>query len=204
MLRPYRDTDNDALYAICLATGDAGKDASHLYRDPKLMGHVYAGPYAAFAPELCFVLEDDEGVGGYVIGTRDTYGFAKRLESEWWPALRKRYADPVEIGSRDDRMVRLIHRPPRTPRRISESYPAHLHIDLLPRFQGKGWGRRMIDHWLGAVRVLGASGTHLTVGESNARAVHFYRAYGFREILRTGPPYDGIYFGINEPRAAVE
>jgi hypothetical protein len=27
-----------------------------------------------------------------------------------------------------------------------ELYPSHLHIDLLPRAQGRGWGRRMMDH----------------------------------------------------------
>jgi ribosomal protein S18 acetylase RimI-like enzyme len=195
MLRPYRDSDNDALYAICLATGDAGKDAAHLYRDPKLPGHVYAGPYAAFAPELCFVLEDEDGVGGYVMGAADTHAFEKRLEAEWWPPLRQRYADPAEVKSRDERMMHLIHHPPRTPRRITEEYPAHLHIDLLPRFQGKGWGKRMIDHWRIAAKALGHA-THLAVGESNVRAVKFYHSYGFCEIIRTGPPHDVIFFGI--------
>lgn len=196
MLRPYRDSDNDALYAICLATGDSGKDASHLYRDPKLIGHVYAGPYAAFAPELCFVLEDEEGVGGYVMGAPDTYAFEKRLEAEWWPPLRARYPDPTAPQSRDERMMHLIHHPQRTPRRITGEYPAHLHIDLLSRFQCKGWGKRMIDHWRIAARALGVGATHLAVGESNVRAFEFYHAYGFWEILRTGAPHHVIFFGI--------
>ncbi len=36
----------DACYSISLATGFAGGDASHLYRDPRLMGHIYIAPYA--------------------------------------------------------------------------------------------------------------------------------------------------------------
>ena len=60
-IRPYRKSDLSALYAICLATGDAGRDASHLYRDPDLIGHVYAGGYAACAPETTFMVEDYEG-----------------------------------------------------------------------------------------------------------------------------------------------
>ena len=196
-IRPYRAEDGDAIYAICLATGDVGQDASHLYRDPKLIGHVYAGPYSALAPELCFVLEDETGVGGYVMGALDTHAFENRLEAEWWPALRAQYADPVEIKSRDDRMMHLIHHLPRTPRRITENYPAHLHIDLLPRFHGKGWGRRMIDRWLAVARDKGSRGVHLAVGESNARAARFYKAYGFIEIERSGPPFDVIFFGIS-------
>src|SRR5579871_4077003 len=60
-IRGFRADDLDALYGICLATGDAGADAAHLYRDPKLIGHVYAGGYAALSPETVFVVEDGEG-----------------------------------------------------------------------------------------------------------------------------------------------
>jgi hypothetical protein len=33
-IRPYRPADRDALYAICIRTGDAGRDATALYRHP--------------------------------------------------------------------------------------------------------------------------------------------------------------------------
>jgi GNAT superfamily N-acetyltransferase len=127
------------------------------------------------------------------MGAVDTPAFEKRLEAEWWPPLRARYCDPQTPTTRDERMMHLIHHPPRTPRRIADKYPAHLHIDLLPRVQGKGWGKRMVDHWLHVVR---GRGTHLAVGESNARAVKFYRAYGFAEIERIGAPHNVIFFGI--------
>ncbi|MBI1330832.1 MAG: GNAT family N-acetyltransferase [Alphaproteobacteria bacterium] len=195
-VRPYRPEDEDALYRICLETGLAGADATHLYRDPRVIGHVYAGPYGALEPQSCFVAEDEQGVAGYVIGAADTYRFEKRLESEWWPKLRARYPEGSGESEFDARMIRHFHHPPRTPRKLSESWPAHLHIDLLPRLQGKGMGRHMIDHWLGAMRARGVKGVHLGVGISNARAVRFYRAYGFSEISRLQSPYDVIFFGI--------
>jgi len=193
-IRPYRARDLDELYAICLATGDAGQDATHLYRDPGLLGHVYAAPYGIFAPDCCFVAQDGQGVCGYVIGTRDTAAFEERLEREWWPQLRARYPKPAKspTPTPDERMQRLIHKPDRTPRRIWERYPAHLHIDLLPRLQGQGFGRRMIGHWREAVGMP----VHLGVGLRNERAVRFYRACGFHEIERYGAPYDVIVFGL--------
>ncbi len=87
-IRSYRAGDLDKLYDICLATGDAGEDAAHLYHDPKLLGHVYAGAYGVLSPETALVVEDDAGVGGYIIGPADTYAFEKRCEAEWWPTLR--------------------------------------------------------------------------------------------------------------------
>ena len=198
-IRNYRHVDLDAVYRICLETGAHGKDATQLYHDPKIIGHVYAGAYAAFASESAFVLEDDEGVGGYIIGAIDTHTFEKRLEQEWWPKLRAAYRDPAkkphEQWTADERMAYLIHHPSRTPRRIAEPYPSHLHIDLLPRLQGKGYGKAMLDTWFDRMRTDGSRGAHLGVGPANARAVRFYRAYGLKEIERLDPPFNVIYFG---------
>ena len=63
-VRPLKPSDIDALYAISLATGLAGGDASSLYRDPKLIGHIYSAPYASLQPDLCLVAEDEAGVAG--------------------------------------------------------------------------------------------------------------------------------------------
>jgi hypothetical protein len=38
-LRRFQSGDLNALYAISLATGHEGSDASHLYHDAELMGH---------------------------------------------------------------------------------------------------------------------------------------------------------------------
>lgn len=199
-IRPYEVRDLDSLYAICLKTGDAGQDATDQYRDPKIIGHIYAGPYGTLEPESCFVLEDYAGVGGYIIGTRDTHAFETRLGREWWPALRTRYADPG-MGradfTPDERMAYLIHHPPKTARRINEPYPAHLHIDLLPRFQGGGWGKRMIDTFLSHMRDAGVKAVHLGVGPKNERGVRFYRKYGFHVIEQAPPPWNTWWFGIS-------
>ena len=197
-IRPYRSEDLPALYEICLATGASGADAGHLYRDAKLIGHIYAGPYGVLEPESALVVEDEHGVGGYIIGTHDTYAFEKRLEAEWWPSLRARYGDPPDPRASDDaRMATLIHHPPRTPRRISEPYPAHLHIDMLPRLQGMGVGRMLIETWLKRMAARGVKAAHLGVGPANARAVKFYRKFGFHEIEQLPAPWNTYWFGIS-------
>ncbi|MCD0159634.1 GNAT family N-acetyltransferase, partial [Deinococcus sp. 6GRE01] len=96
-LRSARETDRAALLSICLETGDSGQDATALYRDPVILGQVYAAPYLTFAPDFAFVLEDDQGVGGYVLGTPDTAAFEDTLEREWWPPLRLQYPDPQAV-----------------------------------------------------------------------------------------------------------
>lgn len=189
ILRPARETDRAALLSICLETGDSGQDATALYRDPVILGQVYAAPYLTFAPDFAFVLEDDQGVGGYVLGTPDTAAFEDTLEREWWPPLRLQYPDPQATPpaerTPDERIAHLIHHPPRAPRELLTTYPAHLHIDLLPRVQGGGRGRALMDTLLGALREAGAVGVHLGVGARNVNAQGFYRHLGFTELGRT-------------------
>lgn len=190
-IRGYRPDDLDALYAISLATGLGGGDAAALYRDPCLIGHVYVGPYAALLPELVQVAEDDGGIAGYVLGALDTSGFEDRQEAEWWPALRATYPDPAgtlpDRRTADQQRCHRIHHPLRMPGDMLREYPSHLHINLLPRLQGRGVGRALVGRWLGLAADRGSTGVHLGVNAANERAVGFYRALGFHEIAALVP-----------------
>ena len=134
-IRRATPNDRDALYDICLRTGDSGEDATPLYRDPELIGEVWVGPYLLLQPELAFVAEDAEGVAGYVLGAADTRAFEFACEQRWWPALRVRYPEPAGHGAStaDGMLLRRIHHPPAAAASVVEEFPAHLHIDILPR-----------------------------------------------------------------------
>ena len=201
-IRAFRPTDMDELYAICLATGAGGSDAFEFSRDPKLLGHIYAAPYALLSPRTVFVVEDANDVGGYIVGVPDTRDFEARLEAEWWPALRKMYPDPSGMPridrSADQLMSYKIHYPDRTAEEIIGAYPSHLHINLLPRLRGQGVGRQLMMRWLAAVRDMGSQGAHLAVGPANRRAIRFYRACGFDELERPSRPQSAaVWFAID-------
>jgi hypothetical protein len=70
-LRQFQSADLNALYAVLLATGHEGGDASHFYEEAKLMGHIYSAPYALFEPALVLVVDGDE-VAGFAAGAIDT------------------------------------------------------------------------------------------------------------------------------------
>ncbi|MEI6203939.1 MAG: GNAT family N-acetyltransferase [Enhydrobacter sp.] len=182
-IRSFQPTDVEAGYAISLATGFEGGDASHLYRDPKMMGHIYFAPYALLEPALAFVVEDGDGVAGFVVGTADTAAWEDRLEREWWPSLRSRYADPctmpAEARTPDERRAFMIHHPTPTPVTVAKAYPAHLHINLLPRAQGRGVGSKLLDTWLARADT---RSVHVGVNRANKGAAVFWAARGF-EVL---------------------
>jgi ribosomal protein S18 acetylase RimI-like enzyme len=194
-IRPYRPDDLEHLYRICLLTADSGQDATRSFRYPELPGQIYAAPYGVFAPSLAFLAEDAQGVAGYVVGARDSQDFERTLEREWWPPLRPRYPEPppgLPAGrwTRDQQFAQLIHHPRGTPAELAGPYPSHLHINLLPRLQGRGLGRRLIQTLTGALRDQGSPGLHLYVGLANQRAAAFYAHVGFTER----PGEDGYLF----------
>lgn len=180
----YRPQDRDALYRICLLTGDSGQDASAAYRDPELLGHMYLGAYLELEPHLARVLRRPDGVAvGYCVATSDTSDFERQCEASWWPQLRERYPEPAESDdSRDARLIRRIHHPDHTEGPWLRSHPAHLHIDLLPEAQGSGNGARLLIATLNALTEAGAPGVHLGVGGKNVRAIGFYENMGLRTL----------------------
>jgi ribosomal protein S18 acetylase RimI-like enzyme len=191
--------DRDALYDICVRTGDNGGDARPLYSNHELLGEIWVGPYLALQPDLAFVAEDGDGVVGYVLGAGDTSAFEAACEQRWWPALRARYTDPPGGAAltADERLIRRIHRPPATPASVVEEYPGHVHIDILPRGQGHGIGRRLMRTVFDALAALGVDGVHLGVGARNTRAIGFYRHLGFAPVGPPGDESSGLLLGIH-------
>ncbi|WP_298460178.1 GNAT family N-acetyltransferase [uncultured Cellulomonas sp.] len=183
-VRPARAADAATLESVCLLTGDAGQDATHLYTDPALLAHVYLHPYLVLEPGLAFVAADGDHVGGYVVGALDTADFERRCEAAWWPPLRDRY--PLDRwaaqGGADASVVRLIHHPPRADPAVLVDHPSHLHVDLLPGWQGQGLGRRLLETLFDALAAGGSRGVHLVVARRNEPAVGFYRRMGLAEL----------------------
>lgn len=193
--------DIEQLYAISLTTGAGGGDASHLYRDGRMMGHIYSAPYAKLSPQTGLVAEDEIGVGGYIVGTFDTRGFEAILEREWWPALRMMYPDPsgdADGWDADQRRCFMIHHPRNAPDSIIDAFPAHLHMNLLPRMQGQGIGSALLDRWVSMARLAGVAGIHLSANVANHGALRFWAIRGFTRLAPPiAPPSETtIWFGL--------
>ena len=193
-IRPYRPGDREALYDICIRTGHAGKDATDLYTDPRILPDIFAGPYLALRPELAFVLADpaDRPIG-YVLGAADTAAYVKEYRAVWLPTVAGRYP-PGSGSGRDAQRIEELHHPEWMWCEELAEYPAHLHIDLLPEAQGQGAGRAMIEHYLAALRAAGVRRVHLGMSAANTGAKAFYDRLGFEELGRS-PDGNGLTLG---------
>jgi GNAT superfamily N-acetyltransferase len=178
VIRRAEPRDRDAAYAVCLHTGDSGRDAAHLYTDPR-----------------AFALEDRQGVCGYTLGALDSKRFYDRYVNEWLPPLRAAFPAPTGNPSRwtrDQQAWNLYHHPEIFFPSPCEQFPSHLHIDLVVRAQGQGLGRAMIKVLLDELVRKSSPGAYLAMAIDNARAERFYKKLGFHELARTA---DTLYLG---------
>ena len=199
-LRPPQAGDKAGAYAVCLKTGNFGQDGESFYRDdPEALGRVFVGPYLEYEPELARILEDDQGICGYVLAAMDSHAFYARYEAEWRPQLCRAYPAPTGDSGAWNRVQQIhhvYHHPDYFCPEPYDQYPSHVHIDLLPRAQGRGLGRAMMAEVLGLLRQRGSPGAHLGVSLPNIPAQGFYRKLGFQPLIQVGEGMEGcLYLG---------
>lgn len=188
-VRPYRPSDHEALADICVRTGHEGQDSSSVVPDHGLLPSIFAHPYAYLEPDLVFVLDNGEGQAvGYVLGTANTPRFVEEFRTRWLPKVADRFPAPTgEPATPSEAMAVLLHRPERMVLPELAVYPAHLHIDLLPDWQGRGFGRALMNQFLDALHAKGVPAVHLCMSRGNKPARAFYERLGFEELAVPDP-----------------
>ena len=200
-IRQGNPQDQAAACFVCLKTGDHGRDGEPFYRDdPDALGRIFVGPYLAFEPEFSLILEDHQGVCGYAFGALDSRSFYQRYDQQWRPQLCHQFplpeGDPAH-WTRSQVVHSWYHRPDYYCPEPYQQYPSHMHIDLLERARGAGWGRRMMNILMTKLTERDSPGAHLGVSVQNLPAQAFYRRLGFRELVQVGDVTSGcVYLGI--------
>ncbi|KAI0307310.1 acyl-CoA N-acyltransferase [Multifurca ochricompacta] len=217
-IRPVVSADTLALSRICLLTGDAGQSAEPLHRHPELPGLAWALPYVLLPSEIAhtwgFVLVDDavpdedhttKAIKGYIVGASDTRAYESATNLEWWPDLRVRFplkSDGEKRTKADQKYIDLLHRGPDPALEACLAVStAHMHINLLPEVQRRGWGRKLIGYAVNHLRGQGIGAVWLGIDKRNTAAMNFYEKLGFKGI--NGAPNNLMALELNtwnEPR----
>ena len=129
-IRRCQPEDEDAVYEVCLRTGNDGQDAANLFDDPRALGNIFVGPYLKFEPELAFVLEDNQGLCGYALGALDSKTYYDAYLTRWLPGLRARYPEPTGEPANWTRTQHVHHEYYHPNIFLPDPYephPSHLH-----------------------------------------------------------------------------
>jgi len=194
IIRKATQEDEAALSKICLLTADAGNSAEHLHDYPELPGLVYAIPFVRFPSTWGFVLEDEltKNVVGYILGTKDTRAYEAYTAEHWWPVLAEKYPPSIATKPGDVYYTGLFRNMYTIPQTNIDFSPAHLHIDILPEYQRKGWGKKLIGTMVEHLRGEGLDGVWLGMDPRNVTARGFYKRLGFTGV----PGSDEFQLGL--------
>ncbi|MDA3900010.1 MAG: GNAT family N-acetyltransferase [Spirochaetes bacterium] len=186
-------SDLPYIYDICRLTGKNGKDSSDLIRDNYIIGQYFAAPYLHFEIDTCFVLDNGSIPLGYILGTSSTMLFNEWMNTSWLPSVRKHYnSDLIATTDFDKFLIDIINQDCEIPGDLID-YPAHLHIDLLPAVQNRGYGKQMMKKFIAAITDKGSKGVHLSVALKNVGAIEFYKKNDFFEIRKDS---GALFFGL--------
>ncbi len=94
----------------------------------------------------------------------------------------------------DEARLKTISNPGSNPEALVAQYPAHIHMNLLPRLRGQRVGTGLLQLWIAQARAAGVSGIHLGASPSNAGGIAFWTRSGF--IPQREEP-GVVWFGMN-------
>jgi ribosomal protein S18 acetylase RimI-like enzyme len=169
-VRKYQDTDKENLRKICIATAEQQKYDS----GEKLLTLLYNDYYTENESDNCFVLanEKNEAVG-YIICSDDYFKYRKTFMKKYMPQIRK-----LSFSKYIIKLISLYLIEPK----FSKKFPAHLHIDILDGYTGKGSGTTLINTLFSHLKANNIKGIMLGVGYHNKRAINFYHKLGLKDI----------------------
>lgn len=161
--------------------------------------YIWCRPYPVLSPTTCFVLDDGNGMAvGYILGTPDTQKFCDDWKPKYVPTVKSALenlpppkAETKEerdrIAARGDGLLNLIYNDPCKSAFSSyaselQSWPGHLHINILPSHQRQGYGKHLINAFSTAAKAEGCPRAYLGMVASNDGAARFYEACGFRRL----------------------
>lgn len=172
IVRKYQDKDRDNLRKICIKTADVQKNE----RGEKLLTLLYNDYYTEHEKDNCFVLADnnDDAVG-YIICAENFSSYRKTFMKYYMPQVRK-----LNFLQYLAKVISLYT----YEKKYAKKYPAHLHIDILPGFTGKGSGSTLIDTLFSHLKQKQISGVMLGVGYKNARAIKFYQKHNMTVLKK--------------------
>ena len=173
-IRKYQEKDRDNVIYACL--NDMIKN-NYPQNVIDYVEWMFCRYYIEVEPEICYVVtDDDDKAVGYIYGSADY----DKYQDNFGPYIRK-VADLNNRAYLGEALTEMFDHAI-----YKDKYPAHLHIDILPEYQSKGYGSQLVNAFCDNLKAMGVKGVMLIVGEDNEGARRFYERNGFT-LLQTKP-----------------
>ncbi|PTA69688.1 GNAT family N-acetyltransferase [Deinococcus arcticus] len=183
-VRPIQPGDEAAVGRVAYQTGFFGHSAARYFPDAALFAALWVGPYFRGGGFGGFVAQQEGAVVGYVLGSPSAAQYRRALAGlvvEQGGSLLR------QSGFRGLPYLWRAARWP-APHADEHAFPAHLHLNLLPRARGHGAGEGLLRAHLQVLAGAGVPGVQLATTAENAAALRLYARLGFTVAARRTTP----------------
>ena len=186
-IRSLEKHDIPSAEYICLIT--AAKEIKDTPKKALRTLLMYNRCYTRTQKSSCFVAENENGrVVGYILCAES---LPKYLKGFFGTELQEIFKISFTSG-----IVSFFEAV--SPAAFSVKYPAHLHIDILPEYQGQKVGTALMSALKEKLVSDNIKGVMLCVGKGNVRAIEFYKKNGFKVIFKL---FGAVFMGLNLPQS---
>lgn len=198
-IRTYHPADRVATMSLFERAGRRSPTAA-LWGHSASEADVYLFPYSEEEVGRLLLAQREGQIVGYLAGCVDGRRFSSEEERitdavrRHRLMLRPRPAAFFARAAYDVAWSRVRGEPTagdlRDPR-----WPAHLHINVLPEYRGRGVAAALMQAWFDQLKATGSRGCHLQTLLENDRATAFFTKMGFsphgRAVLVPGTRWHG-------------
>ncbi|KAL3972089.1 ceramide synthetase [Sarotherodon galilaeus] len=198
-IRPYFPKDETAVYKICKEMYCEGmEDVPFSDDDPDLIGDRLVGGLLTLSSDYGFVLEDDEGICGYALGTVDVKPFIKKCKLSWIPFMQEKYHKPdCDKDLTEAEMILSFHEEEEgLPDSFLSNFPSLIKVDIHAKVTDPSVAKSMMGCLLSSLKANGSRGAFCKVRQTDKRMLDFYSKLGCFEVAKMeGFPKDIIIMG---------
>lgn len=179
-IRPMMSADKAAVEHICIETAPPFLCSNDKRREYTLL--MYNRYYTRVLQHSFVVVDTNDKPVGYILCAPDYKSYKQDFYRNELADIR-RLGIFYSISARSE--VCSVSK-------YAKKYPAHLHIDILPAYQGRHIGKELMNALFHHLKEQHISGLMLSVSRENKGAIAFYEKCGFR-VLSKGA---GLVYGM--------
>ncbi|KAG5831105.1 hypothetical protein ANANG_G00300320 [Anguilla anguilla] len=199
-IRPYYPKDEPSVYRICREMYSEGlEDAPFCELEPDLIGDRLVGGFLTLSPDYGFVLEDEEGICGYALGTVDVKPFVKKCKMSWIPSMQEKYNKPdseKDLSEAEKMMLSFHEEEEGLPESFLSNFPSLIKVDIHAKVTDPSVAKSMMGCLLSSLKANGSHGAFCEVRQMDKRMLDFYSKLGCFEVAKMeGFPKDVIIMG---------
>jgi GNAT superfamily N-acetyltransferase len=186
-IRKFQAKDRTAVRKIVHDTALMGESAELFFQGREVISDAFSLYFTDYEPDSCFVAEINDSVVGYLIGAKNKVTAETIFNRQIiLPLFLKAVKSGIFLRLENLKfifscLIDLLKNGIYTPD-FNQAYPATFHLNIDDNFRGQNIGAKLINTYLGYLKIEGVPGVHLAT--MSERAANFFLSQEFGQLYK--------------------